>query len=129
MAKIFLDQMSSEEGIKIKSVDERVFKVLANFRWDGNIRELRNVIQRMVVLSSGGRITAESIPEYISDSAGQGEDKDVDDYDLEGIVENLERKTIREVMQLADGNKQKAAKMLKIKRSTLYYKLEKYRIE
>jgi len=129
LAKIFLDQMSSEEGIKIKSVDERVFKVLANFRWDGNIRELRNVIQRMVVLSSGGRITAESIPEYISDSAGQGEDKDVDDYDLEGIVENLERKTIREVMQLADGNKQKAAKMLKIKRSTLYYKLEKYRIE
>ena len=129
LAKIFLDQMSSEEGIKIKSVDERVFKVLANYRWDGNIRELRNVIQRMVVLSSGGRITAESIPEYILDSVGQGEDSDVDDYDLEGIVENLERKTIREVMQLAGGNKQKASKMLKIKRSTLYYKLEKYGLE
>jgi PAS domain S-box-containing protein len=129
LAKLFLDQMSSEEGIKIKSVDERVFKVLTSYRWDGNIRELRNVIQRMVVLSSGGRITVESIPEYISDIVGEGEDKTVDDYDLEGIVENLERKTIREVMQLADGNKQKAAKMLKIKRSTLYYKLEKYGIE
>jgi PAS domain S-box-containing protein len=129
LAKIFLDQMSSEEGIKIKSVDERVFKVLTSYRWDGNIRELRNVIQRMVVLSSGGRITAESIPEYILDVVGEGEDKDLDDYDLEGIVENLERKTIREVMKLADGNKQKAAKMLKIKRSTLYYKLEKYGIE
>jgi len=129
LAKLFLDQMSSEEGIKIKSVDERVFKVLTNYRWDGNIRELRNVIQRMVVLSSGGRITEESIPEYISDIVGEGEDKDLDDYDLEGIVENLERKTIREVMKLADGNKQKAARMLKIKRSTLYYKLEKYGIE
>jgi PAS domain S-box-containing protein len=129
LAKLFLDQMSSEEGIKIKSVDERVFKVLTSYRWDGNIRELRNVIQRMVVLSSGGRITVESIPEYISDIVGEGEDKTVDDYDLEGIVENLERKTIREVMQLAYGNKQKAAKMLKIKRSTLYYKLEKYGIE
>jgi PAS domain S-box-containing protein len=129
LAKLFLDQMSSEEGIKIKSVDERVFNVLTNFRWDGNIRELRNVIQRMVVLSSGGRITAESIPEYILDIVGESEDKDLDDYDLEGIVENLERKTIREVMKLADGNKQKAAKMLKIKRSTLYYKLEKYGIE
>jgi len=129
LAKLFLDQMSSEEGIKIKSVDERVFKVLTSYRWDGNIRELRNVIQRMVVLSSGGRITEESIPEYISDIVGEGEDKDLDDYDLEGIVENLERKTIREVMKLADGNKQKAARMLKIKRSTLYYKLEKYGIE
>jgi len=129
LAKLFLDQMSSEEGIKIKSVDERVFKVLTSYRWDGNIRELRNVIQRMVVLSSGGRITEESIPEYISDIVGEGEDKDLDDYDLEGIVENLERKTIREVMKFADGNKQKAARMLKIKRSTLYYKLEKYGIE
>jgi PAS domain S-box-containing protein len=129
LAKLFLEQMSSEEGIKIKSVDERVFKVLTSYRWDGNIRELRNVIQRMVVLSSGGRITVESVPEYISDIVGDAEDKTVDDYDLEGIVENLERKTIREVMQLADGNKQKAAKMLKIKRSTLYYKLEKYGIE
>jgi transcriptional regulator with PAS, ATPase and Fis domain len=106
-----------------------VYKILTNYRWDGNIRELKNVIQRMVVLSSDGRITTESIPEYVTDSVSLGDDRAVDDYDLEGIVENLERKTIREVMEIADGNKQKAAKMLKIKRSTLYYKLEKYRIE
>lgn len=129
LAKLFLEQTSSAEGIKIKSVEEKVYKILTNYRWDGNIRELKNVIQRMVVLSSDGRITAESIPEYVADSVSLGDDRAVDDYDLEGIVENLERKTIREVMEIADGNKQKAAKMLKIKRSTLYYKLEKYRIE
>jgi len=52
----------------------------------------------------------------------------MDAYDLDGIVGCIERKTIREVMKIANGNKQKAAKMLKIKRSTLYYKLEKYGI-
>jgi PAS domain S-box-containing protein len=129
LAKLFLEQTSSAEGIKIKSVEEKVYKILTSYRWDGNIRELKNVIQRMVVLSSDGRITTESIPEYVTDSVSLGDDRDVDDYDLEGIVENLERKTIREVMEIADGNKQKAAKMLKIKRSTLYYKLEKYGIE
>jgi PAS domain S-box-containing protein len=128
LAKLFLEQTSSAEGIKIKSVEEKVYKILTNYRWDGNIRELKNVIQRMVVLSSDGRITTESIPEYVADSVGFGDDRAVDDYDLEGIVGNLERKTIREVMEIADGNKQKAAKMLKIKRSTLYYKLEKYGI-
>lgn len=129
LAKLFLDQMSDEEGIRIRSIDERVYRILANYRWDGNIRELRNVIQRMVVLSTDGRITVESIPEYITDSVGAEEEKAVDDFDLEGLVENLEKKTIRDVMKLVDGNKQKAAKMLNIKRSTLYYKLEKYGIE
>ena len=129
LAKLFLEQTSSAEGINIKGVEEKVYKILTNYRWDGNIRELKNVIQRMVVLSSDGRITTESIPEYVADSVSLGDDRAVDDYDLEGIVENLERKTIREVMEIADGNKQKAAKMLKIKRSTLYYKLEKYGIE
>ncbi|HSN58782.1 MAG TPA: sigma-54 dependent transcriptional regulator PrdR [Clostridiaceae bacterium] len=128
LAKLFLEQTSSAEGIKIKSLEEKVYRILTNYRWDGNIRELKNVIQRMVVLSSDGRITTESIPEYVAESVSLGDDSAVDDYDLEGIVGNLERKTIREVMEIADGNKQKAAKMLKIKRSTLYYKLEKYGI-
>lgn len=52
-----------------------------------------------------------------------------DSYDLEGLVEKLERETIREVMKIVSGNKYKAANMLKIKRTKLHYKLEKYGIK
>jgi len=129
LAKLFLDQMLSEEGIKIKNVDEKVYNVLTSYKWDGNIRELKNVIQRMVVLSTDGRITVESIPEYITEGMGMDEENTDVGYDLEKMIEKLEKKTIREVLRNVDGNKQKAAKMLKIKRGTLYYKLEKYGIE
>jgi PAS domain S-box-containing protein len=128
LANLFLDEVSSQEGIEINNVDEKIFNILTNYKWDGNIRELRNVIQRMVVLSNDGRITVDSIPEYILESAYAQEEENMDAYDLDGIVGCIERKTIREVMKIANGNKQKAAKMLKIKRSTLYYKLEKYGI-
>jgi len=129
LAKLFLDQMFSEEGIAVKSVDEKVYNILTSYRWDGNIRELKNVIQRMVVLSTDGSINVDSIPEYIIEGIGIDEDNPDMGFDLEKMIEKLEKKTIKEVLRTVEGNKQKAAKMLKIKRSTLYYKLEKYGIE
>jgi len=126
LTNLFLEEISNQEGIEINHIDEKIFNILNQYKWDGNIRELKNVIQRMVVLSNDGKITIDSIPEYILESAYAKEENSVEAYDLDGIVENIERKTIREVMRIANGNKQKAAKMLKIKRSTLYYKLDKY---
>lgn len=128
LTNLFLDEVSSHEGIEINYVDEKIYNILNSYKWDGNIRELRNVVQRMVVLSNGGRITIDSIPEYIIESAYAIEEENIEAYDLDRIVENVERKTIREAMKISSGNKQKAAQMLKIKRSTLYYKLEKYGI-
>jgi transcriptional regulator with PAS, ATPase and Fis domain len=126
LANLFLDQVSKQEGIKINYIDERIYKILTNYKWDGNIRELKNVVQRMVVLSNDGRITVESIPEYILENSNIEEDIKATEYDLEKIIEDIERKTIREVMNMVNGNKQQAAKVLNIKRSTLYYKLSKY---
>ena len=128
LTNLFLEEVSNQEGIEISYIDEKIFNILSKHKWDGNIRELKNVVQRMVVLSNDGRITLDSIPEYILESAYTHEENSVDAYDLDGIVENIEKKTIREVMKISGGNKQKAARMLKIKRSTLYYKLEKYGI-
>ncbi|WML36533.1 sigma-54 dependent transcriptional regulator [Clostridium sp. OS1-26] len=129
LCNLFLEQVSKQEDIKINDIDEKVYKILANYKWDGNIRELKNVIQRMVVLSNDGKITIESIPEYILESASDSEDIGENQHDLERIIENVERRTIKDVMSMVNGNKQQAAKILNIKRSTLYYKLGKYNIE
>lgn len=129
LCNLFLEQVSKQEDIKINDIEEKVYKILINYKWDGNIRELKNVIQRMVVLSNDGKITVDSIPEYILESASDNEDMGENQHDLERIVENVEKRTIKDVMSMVNGNKQQAAKILNIKRSTLYYKLGKYNIE
>ncbi|MTK12059.1 MAG: CBS domain-containing protein [Clostridiaceae bacterium] len=128
LCNLFLEQVSKQEDIKINDIDEKVYKILTSYKWDGNIRELKNVIQRMVVLSNDGKITVDSIPEYILESASDSEDMGENQHDLERIVENVEKRTIKDVMSMVNGNKQQAAKILNIKRSTLYYKLGKYNI-
>jgi transcriptional regulator with PAS, ATPase and Fis domain len=128
LSNLFFEEVSKQEGIKINSIDDKVYRVLTNYKWDGNIRELKNVVQRMVVLSNNGKINIDSIPEYIIESVSSEEDLDINQFDLDKIVQNVEKRTIREVMKMVKGNKQHAARILKIKRSTLYYKLGKYNI-
>ncbi|WP_123052671.1 sigma-54 dependent transcriptional regulator PrdR [Clostridium sp. JN-1] len=129
LTKLFLDEVSKAEGIKIAKVDKKVYKILTNYKWEGNIRELKNVVQRMVVLSNDGQINIDSIPEYILNDVYDQEEICDDEFNLEKMVERLEKKTILQVMRMVNGNKRQAAKLLNIKRSTLYYKLDKYNID
>lgn len=130
----FVKQVSKGEGIIVSGIDENIYDILCNYTWEGNIRELRNVVQRMVVLSNNGYVSKNSIPGYIlncnelKDFNKSDNDEVVDEFDLEERVRQLEYNTIKEVMTLTKGNKVKAAEMLKIKRSTLYYKLKQYDI-
>lgn len=131
LVNTFVSQVSRTEGIEIKGIDPCIYGILNNYKWEGNIRELKNVVQRIVVLSNGGHISTNSIPEYIlneSDFYGECSVKESteDRYDLEERVKNLEYDLIKEVMEFTGGNKAKAADILKIKRTTLYYKLKQY---
>ena len=83
----------------------------------------------MVVLSNDGQINIDSIPEYILNDVYDQEEICDDEFNLEKMVERLEKKTILQVMRMVNGNKRQAAKLLNIKRSTLYYKLDKYNID
>ncbi|MGH4138523.1 sigma 54-interacting transcriptional regulator [Clostridium sp.] len=138
LVDIFIKQIAKKENIDINSIDEKIYPLLFKCKWEGNIRELKNVIQRMIVLSNEGEITLDTLPEYILNN---GEDKregisqvkdyaglerEQDKYDLVKILQRVERSTIIEVLLSVGGNKQKAAKILNLKRSTLYYKLNQY---
>lgn len=138
LVDLFINQIASKENIAINSIDERIYPLLFNCKWEGNIRELKNVIQRMIVLSTEGEMTLDTLPEYILDNledekklhsyTNESEvlEQEQNKYDLAKIVESVEKSTITEVLLSVGGNKQKAAKILNLKRSTLYYKLNQY---
>lgn len=125
---LFISQVCEKEGININDIDKEVYKVLTEYKWEGNIRELKNVVERMVVLSTDGEVTLKSVPIYIRDYVSNIEKDTFYKYDLNQVVKSTEKKIIREVMALTKGNKKKAAEILNIKRSTLYYKLNQYEL-
>ena len=107
-------------------------KILSDYGWKGNIRELKNTIERLVILSKENTIDKEDIPVEIVNNINISPfvDLSIDKtFDLKMAVENFEKKLIIDALSAVKGNKVQAAELLKIKRSTLYYKLNLYGLD
>ena len=125
----FLDEMCRENGKPRMSLSKEAYKILENYRWKGNIRELKNTVENMVVLSDSSIIEKDAIPSYIVESAKNSTDDEDYPLDLTSAIEKLEIKNITKALEMSNGNKAKAAKILNIPRTTLYYKLDLYGIK
>ncbi len=122
LADVFVKQMSSKLRKNISGMTSEFRELLANHNWKGNIRELRNVIERACIVEESDTLTAERLPlEFKLHSIGNANSDAV-------TLSQAEENHIRRVMKLAEGNKPKAAKMLDIGLSTLYLKLKEYDI-
>ena len=124
LAEYFLQVYSIKAGKKLKRMSTEFMKALKQHRWNGNIRELKNVIERSVILSGGEELTLDALPlEFVnlhSDEVG----KQLSAFDLA----SAEKTHIQKVMNYTKGNKTKAAELLNIALTTLYRKLEEYKI-
>ena len=125
----FLDEMCRENGKPRLTLSKEAYKILENYRWKGNIRELKNTVENMVVLSDSSIIEKDDIPNYIVESAKNSSDDEDYPLDLTSAIEKLEIKNITKALEMSNGNKAKAAKILNIPRTTLYYKLDLYGIK
>jgi transcriptional regulator with PAS, ATPase and Fis domain len=124
----FLKEICKQNNKLMLKIDNKVVDILENYKWKGNIRELRNTIEHLVVLCTKDIITKELIPSYILKSIeGVSSDKEYP-LDLNKAIEQLETDRIKKALEMAQGNKAKASKILNIPRSTLYYKMELYKI-
>lgn len=127
LAMKFVQDLSSRNHKQVKFISDEVIELLKTYRWKGNIRELKNTIEYMVVLCNGDTITEEQVPTYMYQRepiASQGIAVEV------MIEEGIEEKSkIIEALKLCGGNRSKAAKYLNMPRSTFYYKLKTYQIE
>ncbi|MBN2288343.1 MAG: sigma-54-dependent Fis family transcriptional regulator [Candidatus Glassbacteria bacterium] len=108
-------------------IEPPALEILCGYNWPGNVRELENVLERALVLGPGDRLSTSDIPplverEYnLSLPAG-------DNIDLNRTLEQIENRIIQHTLARCAGNKSRTARMLGLKTSVLYYKLEKYGI-
>ncbi|NIS61858.1 MAG: response regulator [Proteobacteria bacterium] len=126
LANLFIEENNKELGKNVTGITEAAREYLLNYQWPGNVRELKNIIERAMILSNGHEI----LPDHLPIELRKGQIAGVDDHasdKTEGLaLEAVEKKHIRHVLMMMDGNKSKAARMLGISRSTLREKLKKY---
>lgn len=120
----FTEEANKELDKNVRFVSPEALLKLENYSWPGNLRELRNVIRRAVLFSSGDSITLDSLP-VLTDKEIAPEDEKKISLSLE--PEN-EKQKILKALEKTNGNKSKAARLLGVDRKTLYNKLHLYRI-
>ena len=128
LAEYYLERKSREINRPLRRLSEEALDILLDYSWPGNVRELENVMERTVVLSDGEVIEPSDLPLEAMDRppADPAEEGDGAEGPLNDQLERLERELITRAMEQARGVKTRAAQILGIKTSALYYKLEKY---
>ena len=127
----FLRKFAKEQGKNIKKVSSLALRILCNYQYPGNVRELENVIERCVTLEESDQLTADNLPPKLLEgrvppSATLGEmDIPPDGIDLNRTMENFERKLIGRAVEITGGNRSRAASLLGISFRSLRYRLLK----
>ena len=120
----FLKQIGEKYDKPIESVEPEVQQKLMGYGWPGNVRQLRQAVENMVVLAPGDVLTADLLPPEIRPTTAAG---DAGLGDLVGIsIEQAEVELIRNTLKMTDGNREQAAKILGIGERTLYRKIKEY---
>lgn len=138
LANKFLQEFCMEQGIGIIEIPDEILNIFSEYNWEGNVRELRNVIQRSVVYAHQNgkdKIEKEFLPGYMQQIEVDEINKVVNvtqikhyETGLEEYIEKIEKRIIQNTLRELNFNKSEAAKRLKIPRATLYYKIDKYGI-
>lgn len=125
----FLKDICKQNNKAMLNISKEAMEALHKYKWKGNIRELKNTIETIVVLSRSNNIYIDDIPQYIVNSTKSVIDEIDDDLNIVNATQKLEIKIIKKALEISKGNKAKTAKLLNIPRATLYYKIEQYKID
>ena len=124
LADYFLQKLAVKYHRPQKQVDDKGMDVLAHYPWPGNIRELENLIERLFFISQSEIINSELLASHLMRSVKN--ENNFETLPLDEALFAFEKHLLTQAMKRADGVKNRAAKLLGINTSTLYYKLEKY---
>jgi DNA-binding NtrC family response regulator len=124
LAKHFLKKVAIKFHLPIKTINEQGMGLFYNYIWPGNIREFENLIERLFVICPGEEIESKIVAAHIGSI--QQTTKEGITIPIDDALYAFEKNLLRQAMKEAGGIKNKAAKLLGLNTSTLYYKLEKF---
>jgi two-component system response regulator HydG len=123
----YLEQFSQAHRKALTDITPEALSYLVQYTWKGNVRELKNAIENMVVTSPGPVLGVENLPEYIHRAEPRQAESSLGS--LAGIpLRDVERELIKNTLAQLSGNRQATAKVLKIGERTLYRKLKRYHL-
>jgi DNA-binding NtrC family response regulator len=124
----FMQQAADRYAKPIEGLTPEAQQALMSFSWPGNVRQLKNAIENMVVLSTGPRLSHENLPADIRPAGAGGTNHAAGGMtNLVGIpITQAERELIRNTLKMVNGNREQAAKILGIGERTLYRKIKEY---
>jgi arginine utilization regulatory protein len=141
----YIDYFNDIYGKNVKGISEKLRKFFLEYEWEGNVRELKHVIESMVSMTKEEILQFSELPFYLHGKhtgdkknkhgvlLNEGDDDITElnsgDYDLRTVVDQVERDLILKVLAKTRGNKTKAGEILGIPRQTLKYKMVKLGIE
>ena len=139
----FIQKLAPRTNPGVRGIEDGALARLLAYRWPGNVRELANVVEQALVFADGDRIGPEALPDALrgpierrapgpseaaADGSGGALPVPTGDLPLPDLLDDLERQLILKAYAQAKGVKTETARLLGIKTSALYYKLEKYGI-
>jgi PAS domain S-box-containing protein len=129
MTKFFIDHYNRKFKRQIEGVSDAAAKLLLSHDWPGNVRELRNAIERAMILEESALITPPSLPIAISRPEGGARVPAIVPIPVDGLsLEDNERHLLVQALEKTDGNQTQAARLLRITRDTLRYKMKKFNL-
>ena len=131
----FLDRFSKDSGKPMPTLNAEAMHVLLAHEWRGNVRELENLIERVVAFSNGATVTDMDVRGWLhrsvtpQSSAVVPTDLPDDGLDLEGLINGIEKDLLMKALERTKWVKKKAARLLRLNTRSFRYRLEKYAIK
>jgi transcriptional regulator with PAS, ATPase and Fis domain len=124
----FNRELSHRHGVSVKRFEASVIDAFERYAWPGNVREMRNVVEGMIMLADDDTVTAAQLPEemaFLGAGAGDAPHVSAESATIPDL-DAVERDAISTAIARSQGNLTRIAKELRISRSTLYLKIDKY---
>jgi two-component system response regulator PilR (NtrC family) len=133
LSQHFLEKFAKESGKPVPTMSQEAMRVLLAHEWRGNVRELENVVERVVAFTTGSSVTDADIRGWlhkpVSNHQALPSELPEDGLDLEGLINTIEKDLLLKALERSQWVKKRAARLLRLNTRSFRYRLEKYEIK